>query len=316
MPLRWPIVHIMSMKIPDYQTLMRPVLQYADQGEVAMKDAVRDLAKQFDLSKKDLEVLLPSKRAPMFYNRVAWAKTYLQQAGLVESTRRGFFVITESGKEALNTKEKIDNAYLANFKSFKSFKKRSKDDSKPKQVLEDISESTPDEVLQSAHKSINNALSLELISTIRNCSPMFFEQLIVDLLLAMGYGGTSEDAGRALGQTGDNGVDGVIDQDPLGVDQIYIQAKRYKEGNTVGSSDIRDFFGSLSLKKATKGIFVTTSAFTSSARETAKGLSHRIVLIDGEELARLLIRYNVGCRDEKVLHIKKIDDDYFDSDLV
>ena len=171
---------------------------------------------------------------------------------------------------------------------------------------------TPDEALRRAHTAITSALAEDLLDRVRKSSPAFFERLIVALLLAMGYGGTSEDAGRALGQSGDAGVDGVIDQDPLGVDQIYVQAKRYGDGNNVGAGAIRDFYGALSLKKAQKGIFVTTSAFSSGAIETARGLGSRIVLIDGLQLAKLMTRYNVGCRDEDVLHIKKIDEDFFD----
>ncbi len=146
----------------------------------------------------------------------------------------------------------------------------------------------------------------------RNGTSEFFENLIVQLLIAMGYGGTSEEAGRAIGQSGDDGVDGVIDQDPLGVDQIYVQAKRYGEGNNIGAGAIRDFYGALSLKRAHKGIFVTTSAFSTAATETARGLGSRIVLIDGSHLARLMIRYNVGCRDEEIIHLKKLDEDFFE----
>jgi restriction system protein len=301
--------------IPDYQTLMRPVLECAKDGETTPKEAVRILAARFQLSAEELIEMLPSKRAPMFYNRVAWAKFYLQQAGLVESKKRGHFFITEEGRKALKSGEEINNQFLSKYTAFQDFKNRVKETSGKEEIIDnkiEVSNKTPDEILRNAHQSINDALALELLSSIRDCSPAFFEQLIVDLLLAMGYGGTSEDAGRALGKSGDNGIDGVIDQDPLGVDQIYIQAKRYKENNTVGSSDIRDFFGSLSLKKANKGIFVTTSTFTSAATQTAKDLSHRIVLIDGTQLTKLMIRYNIGCRDEDVLHIKKLDEDYFD----
>ncbi len=301
--------------IPDYQTLMRPVLECAKDGEITPKQVVKILAVKFKLSEAQLKEMLPSKRAPMFYNRVAWAKFYLQQAGLVESKKRGYFAITEAGKKALLSGAEINNQFLTQYTAFQDFKNRGKDNVSKEEVIEtspQIPDKTPDEVLRNAHQSINDALALDLLSSIRDCSPSFFEQLIVDLLLAMGYGGTSEDAGRSLGCSGDNGVDGVIDQDPLGVDQIYIQAKRYQESNTIGSSDIRDFFGSLSLKKASKGIFVTTSSFTSSATQTAKDLNHRIVLIDGKQLAKLMIRYNIGCRDEEVLHIKKLDEDYFD----
>ncbi|MGZ5270905.1 MAG: restriction endonuclease [Ramlibacter sp.] len=172
---------------------------------------------------------------------------------------------------------------------------------------------TPDEALRKAHAAITGALAADLLDRVREATPAFFEKLIVELLLAMGYGGTSKEAGRALGQTGDDGVDGVIDQDPLGVDQIFLQAKRYAESNNIGAGAIRDFYGALSLKKAHKGIFVTTSAFSPSAIETARGLGSRIVLIDGVQLSRLMVRYNVGCRDEDVLHLKKVDEDFFDS---
>ncbi len=170
---------------------------------------------------------------------------------------------------------------------------------------------TPDETLRQAHQTINAALAADLLDRVREASPAFFERLIVDLLLAMGYGGTSEEAGRALGKSGDDGVDGVIDQDPLGVDQIYIQAKRYAAGNAIGAGAIRDFFGALSLKKVQKGIFVTTSTFSPSAVQTARELM-RIVLIDGDQLAKLMIRYNIGCRDEEILHLKKVDEDFFE----
>ena len=163
-----------------------------------------------------------------------------------------------------------------------------------------------------AHKQIEGALAQELLERIRSAPPDFFERLIVNLLLSMGYGGSAVGAGRAIGRSGDDGVDGVIDQDSLGLDRVYIQAKRYAVGNNIGSGAIRDFFGSLDRHKAAKGLFVTTSAFSSSARETAELLSKRIVLIDGEQLARLMIRHNVGCRVEDTLYIKKIDEDFFE----
>ncbi len=304
--------------IPDYQTLMRPVLECSKDGEISIKEIIGKLAKKFELSDEELNELLPSGKQQKFSHRANWAKTYLKQAGLVQSTKRGYFSITEEGKRALESKENINNNFLAKYDAFQDFKTRSRDSSKEPlensgTLLDEDSGSTPDEILRQAHQSIQDALALELLSTIKASSPAFFEQLIIDLLIAMGYGGTSEDAGRALGRSGDNGVDGVIDQDPLGVDQIYIQAKRYQENNTVGAADIRDFFGSLSLKKASKGIFVTTSSFTPSAIDTSKNLSHRIVLIDGKQLAKLMIRYNIGCRDEEILYIKKIDEEYFDS---
>jgi restriction system protein len=254
----------------------------------------------------------------MFANRVHWAKTYLLKAGLVESTRRGYFRITTRGQAALtNATTVINNAFLDQFKEFQDFKaKVNESEALPMNrgplVAVSSSSETPDEALRRAHGVITRSLTADLLDRVRNSSPMFFEKLIVALLLAMGYGGTSEEAGRALGQSGDDGVDGVIDQDPLGVDQIFVQAKRYGEGNNIGAGAIRDFYGALSLKKAHKGIFVTTSTFSQPAMDTARGLGSRIVLIDGLQLSKLMLRYNVGCRDEDVLHLKKVDEDFFE----
>ena len=302
--------------IPDYQTLMRPVLECAARGEVRIGDIVEKLEDRFDLTEAERAELLPSGKQTRFANRVHWAKSYLKQAGLVKPTRRAFFTITERGKVVLaDTGSVINAAYLERFEEFQSFKARTKEPGEPAAPADSSlieAEATPDEVLRSAHKKVNAALAEELLDRVQAASPAFFEQLIVELLLAMGYGGTSEEAGRALGKSGDDGVDGVIDQDPLGVDQIYIQAKRYADDNNIGPGAIRDFFGSLSLKRAHKGIFVTTSAFSPSAIQTARDLGTRIVLIDGVQVARLMIRYNIGCRDEEILHLKKVDEDFFE----
>ncbi|QFT56308.1 restriction endonuclease [Microbulbifer sp. THAF38] len=300
--------------IPDYQTLMTPVLQCSEAGEVRIRNVVDMLAGEFKLTYEEREELLPSGKQAIFANRVHWAKTYLLKAGLVEATRRGYFVITQRGKEALiNTSATIDNTYLKQFDEFRAFQGLSNDNKATVEQDQDLAKTTPDEELRIAYKKINTALQTDILQRVRTVTPAFFEELIVELLLAMGYGGAVEDAGRALGRSGDNGVDGVIDQDPLGVDQIYVQAKRYAEGNNVGASDIRDFFGALNLKKAQKGIFITTSTFSPSAAQTAKDLGSRIVLIDGVELAKLMLRYNIGCRNEDVLYLKKIDEDFFES---
>ena len=304
--------------IPDYQTLMRPVLECAANGETRIGDAVDKLAEKLGLSADDRAQMLPSGRQTTFANRVHWAKTYLVKAGLAEGTRRGHFRITARGEAALaDSTAIINNAYLDQFKEFQDFRARVNQgdggsDVPPAQAAAPLGDETPDEALRRAHGAITGALAADLLDRVRKAKPDFFEKLIVELLLAMGYGGTSEEAGRALGQSGDEGVDGVIDQDPLGVDQIFVQAKRYAEGNNIGAGAIRDFFGALSLKKAQKGIFVTTSAFSQPAIDTARGLGSRIVLIDGQQLARLMIRYNVGCRDEDVLHIKRLDEDFFE----
>jgi restriction system protein len=244
-----------------------------------------------------------------------WAKTYLAKAGLVENTRRGHFRITLRGTEMLAAKPaRIDNRLLSRFEEFRQFTDRAAQpvDEAIAADLAEPAQQTPDEIMRTAHRQIEAALAQDLLDRVRASPPEFFERLIVNLLLAMGYGGSADEAGRALGRSGDDGVDGVIDQDALGLDRVYIQAKRYAAGNTVGSGAIRDFFGSLDRHKAAKGLFVTTSAFTASARETADYLSKRIVLIDGDQLTRLMIRHNVGCRIEETLHLKKLDEDFFE----
>ena len=301
--------------IPTKQTLLRPVLEYTKDGEVRVNDLINPLADRFQLTEEERTETVPSGTQTRFATRVHWAKTDLKLAGLLKSTRRAHVAITDRGKATLaDAGAEINHKYLQQFEEYcaaTSRKRRTDADDHATTMVSD-GESTPDEILLEAHKRINEALAADILDRVREAPAVFFEKLIVKLLLAMGYGGTSEDAGQALGQSGDGGVDGVIDQDPLGVDQIYLQAKRYADGNTVGPAAIRDFFGALSLRKAQKGIFVTTSSFSQSAIRTAKDLGSRIVLIDGRHLARLMIRYNIGCRDEDVLHLKKVDEDFFE----
>lgn len=301
--------------IPNYQILMRPVLESARHGPRKISDVVEEISNRLNLSDSDRQQMLPSGKQTTITNRVHWARSYMKQAGLVRNNRRGWYELTERGRSILEDPSiHLDAKYLEKFDEFQEFKSRGKEgvEDEPNQVSSEAPENTPDENLQAAHKKLEAALAANLLDYVRSASPAFFERLIVDLLIAMGYGGTSEDAGRALGQSGDNGVDGVIDQDPLGVDQIYLQAKRYGPSNSVGPADIRDFYGALSIKKATKGIFVTTSHFTGAAEQTANDLGSRIVLIDGPQLAKLMTKYNVGCRDKDVLYIKQIDEGYFD----
>ena len=305
------------MQIPDYQSLMLPVLQASANGEVRFADVVESLAEQLGLTPKARSELLPSGKQTVFNNRVHWAKTYLAKAGLIEITRRGHFKISPRGEQVIASHpSRIDNNFLNQFEEFRQFRDRSGQGGDhgeaPLEPGVETQKQTPDEIMRVAHKQIEGSLAQELLDRIRVAPPDFFERLIVNLLLSMGYGGSAVGAGRAIGGSGDDGVDGVIDQDSLGLDRVYIQAKRYAVGNNIGSSAIRDFFGSLDRHKATKGLFVTTSAFSSSARETAELLSKRIVLIDGEQLARLMIRHNVGCRVEETLYIKKIDEDFFE----
>ncbi len=303
--------------IPDYQTLMLPVLKSCAQGKMITSDVIDALAIEFQLTQEEKEQLLPSGKQSTFSNRIHWAKGYLKQAGLLIYPARSHFVLTDGGRKVLaSNPDKIDNKFLEQFEAFQEFRSRkgaqSSNVSSERETILPSEDATPDELLRSSHKAIGDALAADLLGRVRDASPQFFEELIVELLIGMGYGGTSENAGKAIGKSGDDGVDGVIDQDPLGVDQIYIQAKRYAEGNNIGSGAIRDFFGALNLKKAQKGIFFTSSAFTSSATQTANDLGVRIVLIDGLRLAKLMIRYNIGCRDEEILHLKKVDEEFFE----
>jgi restriction system protein len=291
----------------------------AADGEIRVGDAVDRLAEQLKLTPDERSQLLPSGKQTLIGNRVHWAKTYLTKAGLLESTRRGHFRINERGRQVLASHPaRIDNEFFSQFAEFRQFKEKSANDAAPAKGAQQIDPilvsrpETPDEIMRVAHKQVETSLGQDLLDRVRDAPPAFFERLIVSLLLSMGYGGTAADAGRALGRSGDDGVDGVIDQDALGLDRVYIQAKRYAEGNNIGPGAIRDFFGSLDRHKATKGLFVTTSTFSPSARETSEFLSKRIVLIDGEQLTTLMIRYNVGCRVEEVFHIKKVDEDFFE----
>jgi restriction system protein len=305
------------MTIPDFQTLMLPVLRSAAVAEVKISDVVEHLAAVFNLSPEEREQLLPSGRQTTFANRVHWAKSYLGKAGLVELTKRAHFRITERGREVLATPpERIDIKYLNQFAGFQQLRdsEGASDDVSSSNVIDSATTLTPDEVMRSAHRDLEVALANEMLQRIRSGTPAFFESLIVRLLVRMGYGGGSvTDVAKALvGGPGDGGVDGVIDQDPLGLDRIYVQAKRYAAGNSVGAGDIRDFFGSLDRFKATKGLFVTASSFTASARQTAEQLSKRIVLLDGDQLTRLMIFHGVGCVIEETLHVKKVDEEFFE----
>lgn len=302
--------------IPDFQTLMRPVLEAASSGERHIADVVEEMAERFDLSQEARAELLPSGRQTRLANRVHWAKSYLKQAGLVENTSRGRFILSPAGREALaNGPDRIDMKFLEAFPGFLDFKSRRRtadgagtDPAAPSELSAETG--TPSETIAAAHEELRAALADDLIDRLRTATPAFFEQVVVDLLLAMGYGGASG-AGTVLGGAGDGGVDGVIDKDPLGVDQVYVQAKRYCAGTPVGAGDIRDFFGALSLRDVGSGIFITTSAFTPSARQTAEKLGARIVLVDGVRLAFLLIENEVGCRVRHVYRVTDLDEGYF-----
>jgi restriction system protein len=278
---------------------MLPVLSASLDGEIRIGNLVERLAEKFGLTPDERAELLPSGKQTLFANRVHWAKTYLGKAGLIESTRRGHFKITPRGCQVIESKPTtIDNKFLSRFEEFEKWRRSAQETAGDQYstALTFVNQTkTPDEIMRAAHRQIETSLAQELLDRIRVVPPDFFERLIVNLLQSMGFGGSVADAGRALGRSGDDGVDGVIDQDALGLDRVYIQAKRYAPGNNIGSGAIRDFFGSLDRHKAAKGLFVTTSTFSPAATETAQYLSKRIVLIDGEQLAKLMIRHNVGC---------------------
>ena len=309
--------------IPYYQSLMLPLLRLAEDGrEHRIRDVIEPLGEELGLTQPQLDELLPSGRQPVFNNRVHWAKTYLAQAKLLEITRRGHFCITDRGREVLREDPpRVDVRLLERFPEFNEFKERARasqtndpfasaaEGTSKAKMVETLA--TPDELLRSTIADIDAALSSELLDRILAAPPIFFEELIVTLLLRMGYGGAREEAGRAIGKTGDGGIDGVIDQDPLGLDRVYLQAKRYKLDSPVSEPEIRAFSGSLGAAKASKGVFVTTSFFTRPAQEFAERHPFKMVLIDGPQLAALMIRHNVGVRTTETLHVKKLDEDFF-----
>lgn len=316
------------MPIPDYQSLMHPFLRLAaDEQEHRFRDAIEQLATEFSLSDEERSTLLPSGSAPMFDNRVGWARTYLKQAGLIESRKRGVFQITTRGVALLaKNPARIDNSTLEQFPEYLAFKLRRNEgkpadtsspvnDSRASAVIaEDQADSTPEEVFSQAYLRLRSNLEAELLEQVKTVSPTFFERLVVDLLVAMGYGGSRQDAGRAVGRSGDGGIDGIIKEDKLGLDAIYLQAKRWE--GTVGRPEIQKFAGALQGQRATKGVFITTSDFSREADEYAGVISSTIILINGEKLASLMIDHDVGVSPISRYELKRVDSDYFDGGCV
>jgi restriction system protein len=305
------------MAIPDYQTLMRPVLVSASNGPIPIKQCVEEISNHFNLSSEEREELIPSGKQATIANRVHWASTYMVKAGLLERPKRGIIQATERGKLVLQQHpERIDNAVLLKFKEFRAFREHSKIDTGHSTqigaLLPAESEATPEERIDNAFQEMNVALRDELLTRIMNSEPVFFEQLIIDLMLAMGYGGSG--SSQHLGKSHDGGIDGIINEDPLGLDIVFLQAKRYAPGNVIGVDKIREFAGSLDEKGAVKGVFVTTSHFAQQAKVYAERSPKRLILIDGEELSRLMVRYGVGVRAFRTVELKKIDLDYFNVD--
>ena len=305
------------MPIPNYQTLMLPLLRFAGDGqEHRFRDAVERLAVEFGITEKERSELLPSGTAPLFDNRVGWARTYLKQAVLLNSPRRGALQITERGRKLLaENHERIDVKLLNQYEEFREFRTRKHSNgegSTTSQEPEQVTEQTPEEALDAAYSKLRENLEAEVLAQVKAVSPSFFERLVIDLLVKMGYGGSRQDAGRAVGRSGDGGIDGIIKEDRLGLDVIYVQAKRWE--GVVGRPEIHKFVGALQGQRANKGVFLTTSSFSREAEDYASTISSKIILIDGERLASLMVDHDVGVTAVGEYKLKKIDSDYFEGE--
>lgn len=302
------------MVIPDYQTLMLPVLRLAASCEQRVADAAERIADDLGLSPDEREEMLPSGRQRLLHNRIHWAKFYMSKAGLVASPKRGRFIATEAGRALLaSNPARISVNDLKDYEGFCEFysgQKSSDDDAGSVAIAPSVDTDTPEEQIETAYQAVQSALRAELLERIVQNSPAFFEQLIVDLLIAMGYGGSYKNAATQLGRSGDGGVDGVINEDRLGLDRVYVQAKRYAD-TSVGRPDVQAFVGSLVGHGATKGVFVTTSTFSNHARDYVKHLTQRVILIDGQRLTDLMIEYGVGVRVSRKIEFKRVDEDFF-----
>jgi restriction system protein len=309
------------MSIPDFQSMMLPLLQYAEDGrEHSMGEAVDAIADVFKLTEEERNELYPSgKKKPIFADRLAWTRTFLKQARLLEDTRRSHFKITGRGLSVLGEKPlKINMKYLERYPEYVAFRNRVRDKTKSATVgttrakestAKADSLQTPKEAMELNYQRSKEALAQELLSTIRQQSPAFFERLVVELLVRMGYGGSIQDAGQAIGRSSDEGIDGIIKEDKLGLDVIYLQAKRWVR--TVTRPEIQQFAGALQGQRAKKGVFITTSDFTNEAKNYVAGIDSKIVLIEGEQLAQLMIDHNVGVVIDTLYELKRLDTDYF-----
>lgn len=301
------------MAIPDYQTCMLPFLRYLSDGaEHTLRDAEESLSDHFKLTTAERAELLPSGQQGIFRNRIGWARTYLKKAALLESPKRGVFKITQRGQKTLaSNPARIDVRYLEQFPEFIDFMEMSKPENgavAPAELPQ--SKTTPEEAIELTHQSLREQLAAELLGRILGCSPTFFEQLVVELLVKMGYGGSRRDAGERIGQTGDGGIDGIIKEDRLGLDTIFIQAKRWQ--GSVGRPEIQKFVGALQGQRAKKGVFITTSSYTTEAADYVTRIDTKVVLIDGKRLAGLMIDFDVGVAPAATYVVKRIDSDYFE----
>ena len=300
------------MPVPDFQSLMLPVLRALANGKATPVRQVRErVAKAEGLKDEDLREMLPSGRHRAFANRVAWALNYLLRAALVERVRRGVYRITDEGKRLLaKPPKRVDIPYLRRFPAFAEGEK------KRERQGDDEPSRTPEEALEAADRELTEALEAEVLDRLRKASPSFLERVVVSLLVAMGYGGGDASMGRVTGGAGDGGIDGTIKEDKLGLDEVYLQAKKYASGSTVGVGELRNFVGALVGAHAQKGVLVTTADFTASAEAFAAQSPKRVVLINGRRLSRLMVRHDVGVRvrdpHRPPILIKGIDEDFFD----
>ena len=303
------------MAIPTYEECMLPLMKIAEDGkEHLFREATDALINQFNLTEKEKQELLPSGSAFVINNRIGWERTYLTKAGLLLKTKRGYFRISEEGKKLLQKEPAfINSKMLKEYDAFNEFQTtKEPDNSENNKTEHNIQQSiTPHELLESGYLSIKNELADELLSTIKNISPSKFEKLVIDLLVKMGYGGSIKEAATVVGKSGDEGIDGIIKEDKLGLDVIYIQAKKWDSG-TIGRPEIQKFAGALLGKKAKKGIFITTSTFTNEAKKYVTDIDAKIILLDGKQLTELMIENNLGVSTQDVYTIKRIDSDYFE----
>ena len=307
------------MPIPDFQSLMLPVLKALSGGAETPISEVRALVAIAEgLKPEDVRELLPSGSQTVFMNRVAWAVSHMSRAGLVEKVRRGVYRLTSEGEHLLvQAHTRIDLKVLSNYSAYAEWRMGKDTPSEKSDATLTITEDesvTPEEVLERAVGELRNELEAEILERVWKAEPMFLERVVVDLLRAMGYGKGDPAMGQVTGGSGDGGIDGKIREDALGLDEVYLQAKRYAAGNSVGEGDLRDFVGAIDAVGTTKGVFVTTSSFTKSAKAYVEKSSKRIILIDGEELARLMVEHNIGVRRKTYYEIKRIDEDYFESE--
>jgi restriction system protein len=306
-----------NMPIPDFQTCMLPLLRLAADGnEHKLKEASQRLAHEFKLTDEEQNEFLPSGQQPVFINRIGWARSYLKKALLLDSTRRGYFQITPRGQTLLkDPPDRITIKYLDRYPEFKEFwdkyrsKKGVEDDSQGAVESEPAPGQTPHEALENAYVRLRSEIAAEILQTLKGSDPSMFENIVVDLLVKMGYGGSRKDAGKAIGRSGDEGIDGIIKEDHLGLDSIYVQAKRWDA--TVGRPEIQKFAGALQGQRARKGVFITTSEFSREATDYVSRIDSKIVLIDGKVLAGLMIDFGVGVTSVATYEVKKIDLDYF-----